>query len=362
MIHLKCPQHLLILLTFFILNSKPDMYAQGLASKIDSVLHHKFNANTPGASFLISRNGKILYKKALGLSNLELNVPMHTENVFQIASMTKQFTAIAILILEEKGKLKVTDEITKFLPNYPTQGHKITIHHLLTHTSGIKDFTRVRGLNTIAQKNQTPSQMIAFFKNESMDFAPGKKFKYNNSGYLILGAIIENITGQTYADFIEEHIFKKLGMNSSYYASHQKIIKNRASGYHKRVHYVNNGKINFSVPYASGSLMSTVADLFTWQEALKNNLLIGKETTKKAFTNYTLSNGEKVQYGYGWHLKANNGVSSREHGGHIFGFKSMGVYLPDSDIYVVGLTNCDCNSPTQITREIAALTHKYSTK
>lgn len=157
---------------------------------------------------------------------------------------------------------------------------------MLTHTSGIKDFTRVRGLNTIAQKNQTPSQMIAFFKNESMDFAPGEKFKYNNSGYLILGAIIENITGQTYADFIEEHIFKKLGMNSSYYASHQKIIKNRASGFHKRTHYVNNRKINFSVPYASGSLMSTVADLFTWQEALKNNLLIGKETTKKAFTNY----------------------------------------------------------------------------
>ena len=147
-------------------------------------------------------------------------------------------------------------------------------------------------------------------------------------------------------------------MTASQYASHSKVIHNRASGYHNKDGYINNREVSYTLPYSSGSLMSTVNDMFKWQEALKNNLLISKETTEKAFTNYTLNNGEYINYGYGWHIKAINGIPTREHGGHIFGFKSMGVYLPDYDIYVVGLNNCDCNSPTNITREIAELASK----
>ena len=351
-------KYLLLAITVLSLNSQSTGYAQNLESTIDRFLQEKYPSNAPGATFLISKNGNIVYEKAFGLANLELNVPMETENVFEIGSMTKQFTAVSILMLMEKGQLNLDDEITRFIPDYPVNGHKITIHHLLTHTSGIKDFTRIKGLNDISTKDLTPAELIDFFKNEPVDFLPGENFKYDNSGYIILGYIIETITGQSYADFVEEHIFKKLEMSASQYASHKEVIQNRASGYQKKKAYINSREISFTLPYASGSLMSTVGDMFTWQEAIKNNLLISKETTVKAFTNYTLNNGERINYGYGWHIKEKNGIQTREHGGSIFGFKSMGVYLPDADIYVIGLNNCDCNSPTEITREIAELVEK----
>tara|TARA_R110002167_G_scaffold128570_9_gene310926 strand:+ start:1517 stop:2596 length:1080 start_codon:yes stop_codon:yes gene_type:complete len=348
-------KYLLILITALSLSCHSKSYGQSSTSQIDSMLQEKYLPNVPGATFLIAKNGNIIYEKAFGLANLELNVPMKPNNVFQIGSMTKQFTAISILMLMEKGELNLQDEITKYIPDYPTNGHKITIHHLLTHTSGIKNFTSMKTLNAISKQDLSPLALIDFFKNEPLEFLPGEQFKYNNSGYVILGYIIENISGQPYASFVEEQIFKKLGMNDSQYASHTKVIQNRASGYHNKDGYINNRAISFTLPYASGSLMSTVNDMYKWQEALKNNLLIGKETTDKAFMNYTLTNGTHINYGYGWHIKTRNGIRVWEHGGAIFGFKSMGIYLPDEDIYVIGLNNCDCNSPTEITGKIAEL-------
>jgi CubicO group peptidase (beta-lactamase class C family) len=162
----------------------------------------------PGGVFMVTKNGKAIYKKAFGKSNLELNTDLTTDHVFQIGSMTKQFTAIAVLMLEEQGKLSVADTISKFIPDYPS-GNKITIHHLLTHTSGIKDFTKMKTLRDIAQKEMTPQMMVDFFKNEPVDFAPGEKFDYNNSGYVLLGYIIELVSGETYEDFIEKRIFEK---------------------------------------------------------------------------------------------------------------------------------------------------------
>ncbi len=350
-------KYLLVVITVLFLNSQSISYAQNLA-KIDSLLHEKYPDNAPGATFLISKNGNIIYKKAFGLANLELNVPMKTDNIFKIGSITKQFTAISILMLMEQGKLNLDDEITKFIPDYPTNGNKITIHNLLNHTSGIKNYTKVKGLNEISQKDLTPLELIDFSKNEPIDFVPGAKFKYNNSGYVILGYIIEKITGQPYGEFVEEHIFKELEMTASQYASQRKIIENRASGYQKNDNYTNRMDFSLNLAYSGGGLMSTVDDMFKWQEAIKNNLLISKETTKKAFTNYTLNNGEHTNYGYGWHIKTINNNRTFEHGGSVWGFKSMGVYFPDLDIYVIALTNCLCNSPTKLTREIAELAAK----
>ncbi|NJB72791.1 CubicO group peptidase (beta-lactamase class C family) [Saonia flava] len=329
--------------------------SQFLESKIDSLLESKYRSTAPGAAFLVAKNGIPIYRKAFGKANLELNVPMRPENVFEIGSMTKQFTAIAILVLVEKGMLDLDDEILKFIPDYPSHGKKITIHHLLTHTSGIKNFTNMKALRDISKKDLTPLELIDFFKNEPMDFNPGEKFKYTNSGYFILGYIIESVSGITYKDYIEKNIFQKIGMESSLYASHSKVIKNRASGYHYRDDYINKMYISLTLPYASGSIMSTVDDLLKWQEALNQNVLVSQNTINKAYTNYTLNDGEYIDYGYGWHLKKINGVLSMEHGGSIFGFKSMGVYIPSEDVYVIGLSNCDCNSPTKITKEIAAL-------
>ncbi|ALR29654.1 serine hydrolase [Chryseobacterium sp. IHB B 17019] len=330
--------------------------AQKLDQKIDSLILSEFKeSDGPGGVFMVAQKGKPVYQKAFGMANLELDAKLNINSVFQIGSMTKQFTAIAILMLEEQGKLKVSDPISKYIPSYPN-GNNITIHHLLTHTSGIKDFTKMKTIADIAQKEMTPEEMVNFFKNEPVDFAPGQKFDYNNSGYVVLGYIIELTSGETYEDFIRKNIFDKIGMTNSYYATDRKIIKNRAYGYHKKSYgYVNKTVINFSVPFASGSLMSTLDDMLKWQNALNKNLLLNSKNEMKAFTKYKLNDGKEIEYGYGWHLKSINGTATREHGGSVFGFKSMAVYIPSEDIYVLGFSNCDCNSPTQLVKDIAKL-------
>ncbi len=331
--------------------------AQNLERKIDSLIQSEFKeANGPGGVFLVSQKGKAIYKKAFGMANLELDAQLNTNSVFQIGSITKQFTAIAILMLEEQGKLKVSDPVSKYIPAYPN-GNNITIQHLLTHTSGIKDFTKMKTLSDIAQKEMTPEQMVDFFKNEPVDNAPGEKFEYNNSGYVVLGYIIELTSGVAYEDFIKQKIFDEIEMTNSYFASDRKVIKNRAYGYHKKSSgYVNKTVINFSVPFSSGSLMSTLDDMLKWQNALNQNLLLSSKNQTKAFTKYKLNNGQEIEYGYGWHLKNINGTPTREHGGSIFGFKSTAVYIPSVDIYILGFSNCDCNSPTQLVKDIAKLT------
>jgi len=337
--------------------------AQDLQASIDSLVQKAFpDKEGPGAVFLVAKQGKPVYQRATGKANLELNTDLTPSNIFQIGSMTKQFTAIAILMLEEQGKLKVADPVTKYIPGYPG-GDSISLHHLLTHTSGIKDFTKMKEIRDIAQKEMTPKMMVDFFKNEPADYKPGEKFEYNNSGYVLLGYIIELVSGETYENFIEQYIFKKAGMTSSCYASDRQLIRNRADGYHKKEQgYVNKTVISYSVPFSSGALMSTTTDMLKWQNALKQNLLLKTETSNKAFSRYRLNSGEEFTYGYGWHIKEINGRPTREHGGSIFGFKSMGVYFPEEDIYVIGLSNCECNSPTQLVRDIAAMAQKMLRK
>ena len=343
------------ILLFFYITLISTGVSQTKEAKIDQLLNEKFKSNTTGAVILISKKGKPTYRKAFGLSNLELNVKMKPENIFEIGSMTKQFTAVSILMLVEQGQISLQDEITKFIPDYPTHGQKITIHHLLNHTSGIKSYTRMKKLFSVARRDMKPQELINFFKDEPIDFKPGEKYKYNNSAYIILGYIIEQTSGISYADYIQKNIFDKLNMSNSMYASHSKIIKKRASGYHNRGGYQNAMYISHTLPYAGGSLMSTIDDLNKWQQALTQNKLLKKETLQKAHTNYTLNNGEKINYGYGWNIKTINNEVSYEHGGSIFGYKSMGVYIPNKDIYVVILTNCDCISPTKLTRDITKI-------
>lgn len=330
--------------------------AQKLNNKIDSLISATFkDKEGPGGVFMVAKKGNIIYQKAVGKANLELGVNLNPGNVFQLGSMTKQFTAIAVLMLEQEGKLGVNDPVSKYINDYPA-GDKITIHHLLTHTSGIKDFTQMKALGSIAQKEMTPKMMVDFFKNEPVDFSPGERFEYNNSGYVLLGYLIELVSGERYEDFIQRNIFNRVGMSHSYYASDRRVISQRAYGYQKKeMGYVNKTVISFSVPFASGSLMSTVADMLKWQNALNQNKLLNATETAKVFSHYKLNNNEMFSYGYGWHLKNINGIPTREHGGSIFGFKTMGVYIPGEDIYVVGLSNCDCNSPTELTRNIAKL-------
>jgi CubicO group peptidase (beta-lactamase class C family) len=327
-----------------------------LTAKFDQLLSEQFKSNESGATAIVSRKGQIIYKKAFGMANMELNVPMQTENVFRIGSISKQFTAVAILQLMEQGKLNLQDEITKFIPDYPTHGHKITIEHLLTHTSGIQSYTGMKEFEAVLRLDKKPEDFIGFFKNQPMEFAPGTKWNYNNSGYFLLGYIIEKISGKTYPEYVEENLFKPLGMTNSYYGSDSKIIKNRASAYSKNENgFVNADPLSMTLPYAAGSLQSTVEDLYKWNQAIHAYKLVKKETLDKAFTPYVLSDGKKTDYGYGWSIGNVQGSLSIEHGGGIPGFLTMGIYLPKEDVFVAVFSNCDCNSPDAVTSKLAAL-------
>lgn len=329
--------------------------AQNLETTIDKLLSENYSGDKPGATALVYKDGKVLYRNAVGLANLELGVAMKPENVIEIGSITKQFTAVAILMLVEQGKLSVDDEITEFMPDYPTNGKKITVHNLLNHTSGIKSYTSMQSFMSLARQDMTPTELIGHFKNEPMDFDPGEKWMYNNSGYIILGHIIEVVSEKSYAEFIAENIFIPLGMKSSYYGSMTELIPNRATGYSPDENgWRNANYLSLTLPYAAGSLMSTVDDMLVWHKAIHNNTLITSESKIKAFTNTKLNNGDPTNYGYGWMMSDVNGTSSIEHGGGIFGYTTSGIYIATENIYVIVLTNRDGSSPDRVAAKIAA--------
>ncbi|WP_228852212.1 serine hydrolase [Aegicerativicinus sediminis] len=330
--------------------------AQNLDTKIDAIVAKEYPADGPGISLLVAKDGKPIYRKAFGMANLELQVPLKPENVFELGSITKQFTAVSILMLQEQGKLKITDEITKYIPDYPTLNKTITIYHLLNHTSGIKSYTDLVNFQSTARLDKTPSEIIDVFKNEPMDFEPGEKFRYNNSGYILLGYIIEQVSGVSYEEFINKNIFKPLGMKHSYYGNNSDIIPNRAAGYKMDSDgYANSDYLSMSLPYAAGSLMSTIDDLLKWQNAINSNKLISKESLDSAIHGSELNNSEHIPYGFGWGEQDVKGSKGYGHGGGIFGYTTNEIYFPKENIYVVGLTNCNCKSIGATTVKVAAL-------
>ena len=331
---------------------------QPLTAEFDKLLSEQFKPSESGCTALVARKGQVIYNKAFGMANLELNVPMQPNMVFRIGSITKQFTAIAILQLMEQGKLSLQDEITRFIPDYPTQGKKITIEHLLTHTSGIKSYTNMKAFGDIMRKDMTPTELIDFFKNQPMEFEPGTKWAYDNSGYFLLGYIIEKVSGKTYPQYVEEVFFKPLGMTSSYYGNDSKLIKNRAAGYQsgKEGGTQNADQMSMTLPYAAGSIQSTVGDLWTWHQAVHAYKLVEKETLQKAFTPYKLSDGKQTEYGYGWFLDNLRGSPMIWHGGGINGFLTSGIYLPEEDVFVAVFSNSTGKAPFEVSQRMAALT------
>jgi CubicO group peptidase (beta-lactamase class C family) len=323
------------------------MPVNGLGQNYDESfddLLKKLSAESPGGTALVAKNGKILYRKSFGKADLELGVPMEPHHVFRIGSVTKQFTASAILKLAEEGKLSLSDTITRFIKDYPLTGHTITIEHLLTHTSGIKNYTSLSSFDKeVRRKDFTPEELVNFFKHEPMDFPPGTDYRYSNSGYILLGYIIELISGKTYAKYISENFFQPLGMKNSFYDNSSAIIPNRVSGYQKRNdHFENSDYLSMTLPYSAGSILSNVDDLFIWYDALMHNKVLSKESLRKAHTPYKLTNGRITGYGYGWDLGNIQGSPTIKHVGRINGFVAYTVYLPLEKIFVAIFSNCDC--------------------
>jgi len=331
--------------------------AKSTSKQFDELLNESFPSDGPGGVVLVVKEGNTIYRKAFGLANLELNVEMKPEHIFRIGSITKQFTAAAILQLVEAGKINLDADITEYINDYPTHGHSITVKHLLNHTSGIKSYTGMTKWNRETRKKDfTPIELIDYFKSEPMDFAPGEQFKYNNSGYVLLGHLIEQVSGKTYTNYIQSHIFKPLNMNSSFYGSTSRIIKNRVSGYNKTDgQYINADYLSMTQPYAGGALLSTADDINTWYQAMMNDQVITQKSRVMAHQMSVLNSGKKIDYGFGWRIKNIQGSPMIEHGGGINGFLSTSLFLPEESIFVVVLSNCTCNFPRNVANRMAAI-------
>ena len=326
-----------------------------MVAEFDRLLSETYKADGPGCAALVAVKGQVVYEKAFGMANLELGVAMRPEMVFRIGSVTKQFTAVAILKLMEEGKLGLQDEITKYIPDYPTHGHKITIEHLLTHTSGIKSYTDMGTFGEIERKDMKPEELVDFFKSQPMDFAPGTDWNYSNSGYFLLGVIVEKVSGMSYPEYVETQFFKPLGMTRSYYGSDSKLIPNRASGYQKGPDgIVNADMMSMTLPYAAGSIQSTVGDLYKWHQGLHSGKVVKKETLEKAFVEYKLPDGRPTQYGYGWVIGLLQGSVTIEHGGGINGFLTNVIYLPKEDVFVAVFSNSTGTPPAPVSQRMGA--------
>ncbi|RBL91252.1 serine hydrolase [Chitinophaga flava] len=311
----------------------------------DSLLTSSFPANEPGGVVLIARNNQVLYRKALGKANLELNIDMQPDQVFRLGSVTKQFTACAILTLAQQGKLSLQDPVTRFIPDYP-RGADIHIAQLLTHTAGIKNYT---GLSKFTREQQrqdlSARELVDFFRNEPLDFEPGTAFSYSNSGYVLLGYIIEQITGKSYATYINENFFQPLSMTHSFYDDAVTIIPQRVPGYkYTGNHYENAGFLSMTLPYAAGSLLSNADDLLKWYQALMSGKVVSHAALEKAYASSRLSNGRLTGYGYGWAIGNVQGSRSIKHIGIVNGFVAYVVYLPDEKLFAAILTNRE-NAP-----------------
>jgi CubicO group peptidase (beta-lactamase class C family) len=311
-----------------------------LADQIDAALAPMFKAGGPGAAVIVVREGKPVFRKAYGLADVKTKAPMLPEMQMRLGSVTKQFTAVAILMLAEQGKLSLQDDITRFLPDYPTKGHRITIEHLLQHKSGIRNYTSMPAFWRGNEEDKSVAQMIEFFKDEPLDFSPGERFAYSNSGYFLLGAIIEKVSGMSYADFIAKHIFEPLEMRDSAYEGKERSAKRRVAGYRDGfLGYKPAREISMTLPYSAGALVSTVDDLARWDAAIADGKLLTADSWKQAFTACTLPKQAACNYGLGWTIGSLQGRSAIAHGGDIDGFNAHVLRLPDNKTFVAVLSN-----------------------
>lgn len=305
---------------------------------------------------LVAKDDRVLLKKSYGFANLEWDIQNSPETKMQIASVTKQFTAAAILLLQDRGELFVNDPVKKYLPDSPAIWDKITIFHLLTHTSGLHNYTDsdvddyFKPMRTIAC---TPEKLTELFSSKPLEFEPGEKIAYSNSGYVLLGRIIEKISGQSYASFLQKNIFDPLDMRNSGNDSRDEILKQRASGYD-----VCNGKLintdlfDIALCFAGGSLYSTVDDLHKWVRGLFGGKLLSASSLQKMITPF------RENYGFGLTVMTENGRKVIKHKGKTPGFKSVVSYYPVDKLIVVVLTNNEKGSAAfEIARMLAAIAH-----
>ncbi len=325
-----------------------------VSTRIDDYIRAEMQAQKiPGLSLAVIKNGEIVLAKGYGLANVEHQVPVKPETIFQSGSMGKQFTATAVMMLVEEGKLSLDDKITKFFPDGPGAWRNITVRHLLTHTSGLGDYPEDFDL----RRDYTEDELVQRIKTVPLAFQPGEKWSYSNLAYVMLGVLIHKVSGKFYGDFLQERVFQPLGMTTARVISEADIVPNRAAGYR-----LVNGELknqNWVSPTlnttADGALYLTVYDMAKWDAALYTEKLLKRSSLDQMWTAVKLNDGKTFPYGFGWALGAVNGHRIVEHGGAWQGFKSQISRYVDDKLTIVIFANQARANPAKIAHGVAAL-------
>jgi D-alanyl-D-alanine carboxypeptidase len=328
-----------------------------IAKQAQAALDHAIASNGPGAVVLIAHGDKIIYRAARGSAQMELGVPLKADQTFRIASITKMFTAAMVLKLAQQGKLSLDDKLAVYVPGI-ANGETITLRQLLSHTAGVSDIVHDPQPGFFARKVDTAT-LIAEIQKRTPDFSPGTRFAYSNAGYILLGAVIEKVTGERWQDAVRTNLLEPQGLKDTGYGDNARIIPGRVAGYttDNPDHHVENASyINASVPAAAGALVSTADDLLHWMRALAQGRVIGRDGFRQMTTVASSVGGASAHpYGFGmyvWQVRGNEMVG---HTGQINGFASALAYLPGQDITVVVLANDDNFDARTMARRMAAI-------
>jgi len=314
---------------------------QSVNAELEEAVMTFVNQEKFTGSVLVARKGEVLLHKGYGLKNAVAAQPNSTKSIFQVASLAKQFTAAVILKLQEQGKLSVQDKISQYIPDYPN-GEKISIHHLLSHSSGIYNYTDNKVFMASDQsKPVTLDSMIRLFKYQPLNFEPGTRFSYSNSGYTLLGYIIEKLTGQPYQSVLEHLILKPLGLRHTGYDYEALKDPNKTKGYtqYSSENYILANPVHSSILYTTGALYSTTGDLYKWHQALMGTRFLSAASVNLLYTTHT------SRYGYGWQIDSLYNKKRVSHSGNVAGFKSNINRIPEDDICVIILSNSNNSQP-----------------
>ncbi len=324
--------------------------AQG-DEQLDSLVN-SLSGDKYGIAVLVARGDSILYQHSVGYADLELKVPLNPDHIFRIGSITKQFTAVAILKLQREGKLDIEEKLDQYLPDYPN-AKNISMKHLLNHTSGIKNYTELKKWTPEEQKRDfSTDELISYFKDEKPDFQPGESWRYNDSGYVLLGKVIEIISGLSFKTYIEKEILVRYGLTKTRYGSTSKIILDRSKGYkEENGRPMNAGFLSMSQPYAAGGLLSTVVDLWRWNRMVFSGEILSNEILLQAHTE-TVVGDKSYPYGYGWQIDYPGKSKALYHHGWINGFFTTAWYIPSERLFVTVLSNCTCKDPRSLAKEL----------
>lgn len=308
-----------------------------------------------GAAMLIVKDGKTIYQNFTGLSSIAHEVPITKSTRFPIGSITKQFTATSILLLQEEGRLSTEDFIEEYLPEFPQDRYPVRLRHLLVHTSGIPSGSESKTLKRSFRGTSTAQDFRDFIKDEPLLFPPGEQSDYSNNGFILLGLIIEKVSGMSYADFIKSRIFDPLEMNDTQVGDYTDVIAQRATGYTRD----NEGTVihapHHSALFAAGAIISTPSDMNKWAEALFSGRIISDKSLAEMLKNRELTNGDLLNMGFGWEINKIGDQLSYEHSGSQPGYKSYSIYLPKEKLYVITMQNAEYGSPSPLSIKAAAL-------